>query len=225
MKKTLLFIFAANLFFAQNAGLLNTNWQVTKVVGETFNDQVPPPMPYQQLTQFNSNSSQVNLSFFNTVSANLTYSGENMFKVNDKACTLADYWGDNGEVNQFFGLLCSFFIKDTNYFYTIVNNGNEKTLTISNAIFQEIHFKSINLGTKENELFKVVLAPNPVKNILTVTYSTDITSAKIFDSSGKLVYDKKDENVKTLNIDMRNFKTGTYFIQLNNKETQKIIKQ
>lgn len=145
--------------------------------------------------------------------------------MNDKACTLADYWGDNGEVNQFFGLLCSFFIKDTNYFYTIVNNGNEKTLTISNAIFQEIHFKSINLGTKENELFKVVLAPNPVKNILTVTYSTDITSAKIFDSSGKLVYDKKDENVKTLNIDMRNFKTGTYFIQLNNKETQKIIKQ
>ena len=75
MKKTLLFIFAANLFFAQNSELLNTNWQVTKVVGELFPDQLPPSMPYQQITDFNANPSKLNLSFFNTVSANLTYTG------------------------------------------------------------------------------------------------------------------------------------------------------
>jgi len=225
MKKLYILIFAANLFSAQNSELLNTNWQVTKVVGEVFPDQLPPLMPYQQATDFSTNPSKLSLSFFNNVSADITYSGENQFTVNSKACTLADYMGDDGEVNGFFGILCSFFMKDTNYYYTIVNNGNEKTLTIGNTIFQTIHFKSVTLNTKENELFQPILAPNPVKNILTVTNSADITSAKIFDISGRLISEQKTGNAKTLNIDMRNFKTGTYIIQLNDKETHKVIKE
>lgn len=226
MKKTLFFIFAANLFFAQNSELINTNWQVTKVVGELFpNDQLPPPIPYQQITDFSTNPSRISLSFFNTVSADVTYNGENAFTVNSKACTLADYWGDNGQVNQFFGLLCNFFTQGANYYYTIENNGAEKTLKISNATFQEIHFKSGNLATKDNELSKVVLGPNPVKNILNVSDSNIITSVKIYDSAGKVMYDKLVEKSKSLNIDMKSFKTGVYFIQLNSKETYKVIKQ
>lgn len=226
MKKTLLFVFATHLLFAQNSELLNTNWQVTKVVGELFpTDQLPPQMPYQQVTTFSSNPSRLSLSFFNNVSSDLTYSGQNIFTVNSKVCTLADYWGDNGQVNQFFGLLCDFFKKDNNYYYTIYNNGNEKTLKISNAIFQEVHFKSVHLSTKDNELVKAVLSPNPVKNTLIITYPTDITTAKIFDSAGKVIYNKKDENKKTLTIDMRNFKSAVYYIQLNDKETYKVVKE
>ncbi|WDF46507.1 T9SS type A sorting domain-containing protein [Chryseobacterium sp. KACC 21268] len=226
MKKTLFFIFATNLFFAQNLELINTNWQVTKVVGELSpTDQLPPPMPYQQITDFGTNPSRISLSFFNTVSADVTYSGQNAFTVNSKACTLADYWGDNGQVNQFFGSLCNFFIKDSNYYYTIENNGTEKTLKIGNAIFQEVHFKSITLGTKDNELSKVVLGPNPVKDILNVSNSDVITSVKIYDSSGKVIYDKLVEKSKTVNIDVKSFKTGIYFIQLNGEEIYKVIKQ
>lgn len=225
MKKTLFFIFAANIFFAQNAELLNTDWQVTKIEGETFPDQLPPAMPYQQITEFSSNPSRLSLSFFNNVSADVTHTGQNVFTINSKTCTLADYLGDNGQVNQFFGLLCNFFIKDTNYYYTIENNGREKKLTIGNTIFQSIHFKSVTLGTKDSELSKAILGPNPVKNILNVSNFADIISVKIFDPSGKVIYDKKTEKSKTLNIDMRNFKSGTYFIQLNSKETYKIIKE
>ena len=225
MKKTLFFIFAANLFFAQNSDLINTNWQVTKVVGELFPDQLPPAMPYQQITDFSTNPSRLNLSFFNTVSADVTYNGQNAFTVTSKVCTLGDYMDDNGQVNQFFGQLCNFFMKDSNYYYTIESNGNEKTLKIGNAIFQEIHFKSANLGTKDNELSKVVLGTNPVKNTLNITNSAIISSVKIFDSSGKLVYDKQDEKSKILTIDMRSFKTGSYIIQLNGRETYKIIKE
>jgi len=226
MKKTFLFLFVTNLFFAQNSELINTNWQVTKFVGEMFpTDQLPTSMPYQQVTDFSSNPSKLSLTFFNNVSADITYTGQNIFTVNSKACTLADYGGDNGQVNHFFGLLCNFFIKDTNYYYFIENNGTEKTLTIGNAIFQEIHFKSGNLGTKDIQSSKIVLGPNPVKNILNINKSDNITSVKIFDSSGKLVYDKHYEKSKTLSIDMHTFKTGTYIIQLNGEENYKVIKE
>lgn len=226
MKKTLFFIFAANLFFAQSSELINTNWQVTKVVGEMFpTAQLPPPMPYQQITDFSTNPSRISLSFFNTVSADVTYSGQNTFTVNSKACTLADFSGDSGQVNQFFGSLCNFFIKDVNYYYTIENNGTEKTLKIGNPIFQELHFKAITLGTKDNELSKTAVGPNPVKSILNVSNSDLITSVKIYDSSGKLLYDKQNEKSKSLNIDMKSFKTGIYFVQLNGKNTYKVIKE
>jgi len=225
MKKFYILLFAANLSFAQSSDLINTNRQVTKIVGELFPDQLSPPMPYQQITDFSTNPSQLNLSFFNTVSADVTYNGQNSFTVISKACTLGDYIDDNDQVNQFFGQLCNFFMKDSNYYYTIENNGTEKTLKIGNTIFQEIHFKSANLGTKDNELSKVVLGPNPVKNTLNITNSATISSVKIFDSSGKLVFDTQDEKSKTLNIDIRNYKTGSYIIQLNGKETYKIIKE
>ena len=88
-----------------------------------------------------------------------------------------------------------------------------------------MHFISTNLAIKENELSQFTLAPNPVKSILTVENLSGINSVTISDLSGKLVHEQKNENVKTLNIDMQNFKTGIYFIKLNNDKTFKIIKE
>ncbi|HAI80672.1 MAG TPA: hypothetical protein DCL65_06525, partial [Chryseobacterium sp.] len=100
-----------------------------------------------------------------------------------------------------------------------------KTLVIHNAIFEEIHFISTNLATTENKLSQYAIAPNPVTTILTVQNSVGINSVQLFDVSGKLVYELEKENAKTLDIDMRNFETGTYFIKLNNDKTFKIIKE
>lgn len=221
-------MFIANFLSAQNPDLLNTNWQITKIVSEVQPNQFPPPMPYQQVTNFYTTTPQLNSSFFNTVSANLTFSGQDVFTVNSKACTLADYMGDNGEVNQFFSSVCNFFDIGNTYHYYIGNNGNngnQKTLVIHSAIFEDMHFISTNLATKENELSQFTLAPNPVKSILTVENLSGINSVTISDLSGKLVHEQKNENVKTLNIDMQNFKTGIYFIKLNNDKTFKIIKE
>ena len=60
---------------------------------------------------------------------------------------------------------------------------------------------------------------------MTVQNSVGINSVHIFDVSGKLVHELKNENAKTLDINMQNFKTGTYFIKLNNDKTFKIIKE
>lgn len=225
MKQILFFLFIANFLSAQNPDLLETNWKITKMVSEVRPDQFPPPMPYEQLTRFSTTTPQLNLSFFNTVSANLTFSGQDVFTVSNKACTLADYMDDNGEVNQFFGSLCAFFDNGNTYHYYIGNNGNHKTLVIHSAIFEEIHFISTSLSTKENELSQFTLAPNPVKNILTVQNSVGINSVQIFDLLGKLVHELKNKNAKTLDIDMQNFKTGIYFIKLNNDKTYKVIKE
>lgn len=226
MKKTLFFIFAANLFFAQNPELLNTNWQVTKYIGEQFpNPQVPPSMPNQQFTQINSTSPQINLSFFNTVSANLTFIGQNEFRVNDKTCTSANYTGDNGQVNQFFELLCNFFHTDMNFYYTIVNNGNEKILSIGNPIFQGIDFKSSNLSTKDNELSKVIIYPNPAIDFISVENLKPNSSLELIDNSGKLV--KSISNIKTAKteINIKNLTSGIYYLKVDGQSVQKIIKK
>ena len=225
MKQILFFLFIANFFSAQNPDLLNTNWKITKMVSEVRPDQFPPPMPYEQVTHFSTTAPQLNLSFFNIVSANLTFSGQNIFTVSNKACTYADYWDDNGEVNQFFDSLCAFFDNPGPFHYYIENNGDYKTLIVSTPIFEEIHFRATNLSTKDRDLSPFILAPNPVQNILKVQSSVGIKSVKVFDRSGRLVLELKNENAKTLDIDVRDFKAGLYFIQLNNDKTFKIIKE
>lgn len=225
MKKILLFVLMVNFCFAQHPDLLNTDWEITKVEGEFRPDSwFPPPMPYQQVTKFSTTYPQLLSSFFNTVSADLTFSGENLFTVNNKACTLADYSGDNGEVNEFFGFLCEFFRPNQGYYYYITNNGDKKTLVIESGIFESIHFTSPKLATKDSNIFQYILAPNPVKDFLTIENKTGINVVSIFDVSGKLVYELRNKSAKILKIDMQSFKTGTYLVKLNNEKTFKVIK-
>lgn len=225
MKKILFFILTTTFCSAQHPDLINTDWQITKYVNELGPDKLPPPMPYQQVTTFTTTNPQLHSSFFNSVIGELTYDGNQVFTVNSRGCTLADYMGDSGEVNQFFGLICAFFESQGNFHYFIINNGPQKTMIIGNSIFQEVHFASSNLGTINADLSEFILAPNPIKNILTVKNSITIKTFQIFDRSGKLILEKKNENTKSLNIDMQNFKTGIYFIKLNNDKTYQIIKK
>lgn len=224
MKKLYILIFAANLFSAQSSELLNTNWQVTKFIGEFFpTDQTPPPMPYQQITTFNSNPSKLNLSFFNTVSGDLNFTSSNQFTLSNKVCTMADYTGDNGEVNQFFNNLCSFFSNE-NYYYFIENNGSEKTLKIGNAIFQEIQFKSATLGTKDNELNRISVYPNPATDIIIIENLKTNFSLELIDNSGKLVKSISNQTSKT-EINIKNLASGIYYLKVDGQSVQKIIKK
>lgn len=227
MKKFLFLIFIANLFSAQNPLLLNTDWHILKYGGEqTSGDLYPPPMPYLQTTTFSTSTAtpQLNLLYFNAITANLTYSGQNHFTVSNKSCTLADYFGDSGEVNQFFGALCNFFNSPV-VNYTIQVNGVHKTLILNNAIFQYLVFSGGVLSTKESEISKVTLAPNPADDNLMITNAIEINSYKIFEGTGKLVDEKKNLNVKNLNINIQNYQTGVYFIKINDDKAIKFIKK
>lgn len=224
MKAILFFLFIFNFLSAQNPDLLLNKWQITKIVREISPTQFPPPMPYQQETVFTSNT--LNSSFFNVVLGNLSYIGNDRFTISNKACTLADYWGDNGEVNYFFGTLCDIFgSPGASFLYHIYNSGSEKTLVVSTPTFDEIHFKAANLKAKDEAFSKISIGPNPVKRLLKINYSEGLNDIKIYDVSGKIVYEKKTASSKTLNIDMQSFGAGIYFIQLNNDKKIKIIKE
>ncbi|WP_300669864.1 T9SS type A sorting domain-containing protein [Soonwooa sp.] len=227
MKTKLLFPIALMIgafSFGQNQDLLNTNWEITKYVKETMPVQFPPAMSGQNNTQVNTNPQQIVLSFFNGVTADVTFSGQNIFTVNSKSCTVGDYQGDNGQVNQFFGLLCSFFKAGDNYNYYIQDNGGEKTLTIGSPTFEVIHFKAAKLSTSDKDLSKRSFGPNPVKNVLNIQNQMNITTVQIFDLSGKLVYELNNQSSKSLNVDMSKLKSGTYLVKLNNDKSFKVIK-
>jgi hypothetical protein len=78
------------------------------------------------------------------------------------------------------------------------------------------------------------ISPNPTENEVTVMVNnagiTDQVEVKIFDIAGKLVWQKQDciVNNKKITNDIGKLKSGTYFIQISNKqisETLKFIKQ
>ncbi len=226
MKKLYILIFAANLCFAQSSDLLNTKWEITKIVGETFPVQLPPAMPHQQMTQFSNDPPRLNLSFFNSMIADIDYTGDHTFKVNSKACTLADYMGDNGQVNQFFGRLCNFFDNQSNntYFYFITNNGNEKILTVSNSTFGEIHFKSAQLSVKDEVANKPRVFPNPASESIVIENLKTNSAIELLDSSGKSI---KTISVKYSGeeIDIKNLNPGIYYLKVDGQPLQKIIKK
>lgn len=222
MKKILFFILIANFLSAQNPDLLNTNWYISKIVGEQFSsDQYPPPMPFQQVTTFSATSPQISLSFFNSLTADLNYNGQNNFTVSNKTCTSGSY---NTAVDQYFTFLCQFFNAPIIQ-YTIQTTGTQKNMVIYNAIFQEIHFTAGSLSTKDIEVSQVNLAPNPAENILQIQNSVLINSYQIIDKAGKLLEEKKNIKTKNLQIDIQNYQTGIYFIKLNNGKGIKFIKK
>ena len=225
MKKILFFVLIAQFLTAQSPDLLNTDWRITKIVTELGPDQFPPNAPVPNITRFSETTPNFYSTFYNSVGGDLTYNGNNGFNVNSRSCTLAQYMDDNGEVDQFFNGICAFFGNQGVFNYYIQNNGYQKTMIISNSIFQEIHFMSAILSTKDKVSSEFSLAPNPVKNTLTVKNSNGINAFQIFDVSGKLVLEQKYENTKTLNIDLKKLKNGTYLIKLNNDKSYKIIKE
>lgn len=226
MKKILFFVLLSNFLLAQQPDLLNTNWKITKISGELLpNDLYPPAAPVNNTTVFSTGQMQLNSTFFNSVAGNLTYIGQDHFTVNNRSCTLADYMDDNGEVNAFFKFICDFYGRSGDIYYYIQNNGSEKTLVIHNSIFESIHFSAVNLATENVEKSQIILTPNPVKDFLTLENKNGISSVKIFDASGKLLFNRNGEHTKSLKINMQNFSAGIYLIKVNEEKTFKIIKK
>lgn len=225
MKKLLLSLLFANLLPAQNQELLNIDWKITKIVTELIPEKFPPNAPVVNVTRFSVTEPNYSSTFFNSAAGNLTYNGNDIFTINSRGCTLADYMDDDGQVNNFFKSICDFYGGVGQIYYHIQNNGTEKTLVLSNSIFEEIHFSAINLGVKNDSKSSITFAPNPVEKSLKITHQSTIKTVSIFDLSGKLVREERNINTKSMNIDLQNLKAGIYLVKINNEEPFKIIKK
>lgn len=83
------------------------------------------------------------------------------------------------------------------------------------------------LSVADNEFLNgITIYPNPTTNILNITSKSEpITAITLYDISGKAVFQQDNFSEAQKTIDISNVANGMYFLHINNRITQKIVKQ
>ncbi|NDP26684.1 MAG: T9SS type A sorting domain-containing protein [Flavobacterium sp.] len=100
---------------------------------------------------------------------------------------------------------------------TEMDNNQATSWTASNA----------TLATNSFDETTIAIYPNPVTHFLSIQTTKPMSGIKIFDVSGKLIYDLKQKS-ETINTDWSVYSSGVYFISIyddNGFITKKVIKQ
>ncbi len=118
------------------------------------------------------------------------------------------------------------FDPDTLGIYTdmITMNSDINEDTLVQRIAQQVFVTGVasqNQGIDEMADMNVKLFPQPVSNILTIHLKRDDSEMglELFTISGKIVYSAIFRNTGSYQLDMGEFKTGLYFIQLKEKQS------
>lgn len=75
--------------------------------------------------------------------------------------------------------------------------------------------------------YELNIYPNPNNGVFTVLLPKENIELCIYNTSGTLVYKTTIQNTEQLNIDMQNFQSGIYFLNINSKQfnvTKKVVK-
>jgi len=107
-----------------------------------------------------------------------------------------------------------------------VNIGTESTYNFSNILANhsiKVNFKLIDLGTGNQNFTSLKVYPNPVKDILTISYNEEISTIDVVNLVGKQVMSKVI-NSKETQLDMSNLANGTYFVKVSSDSKSKTIK-
>lgn len=94
-------------------------------------------------------------------------------------------------------------------------------------VFRNVVSVQTSLGTEEINLTNLIVYPNPVKDVLNVSFDKEITSVTIYNLLGQQVM-AKSINANEDSIDVSNLGSGTYFVKVaaeNKVKTLKIIKE
>ncbi|WBV60787.1 T9SS type A sorting domain-containing protein [Chryseobacterium camelliae] len=234
MKKTLFLLLCSVFLSAQNSELFTNDWYISQIVtnGQTV---TTPSMAYavspSLFTQNNSNYYFAS-KYFNTAQINITFSAAtSSFTKIGGGCTLADYWGVNTTaVQQYDQKNCDFYISNalpgTTYNYQILANGTSKTLIVTNPNSgTQIFYNNAFLGTKENTLKKTfTIYPNPVNDFLIVENLERNLKVKIYDMSGKLLFETLSSG-KALRVNTTDFQKGQYILSVENFKPELFLKK
>jgi hypothetical protein len=82
---------------------------------------------------------------------------------------------------------------------------------------------SITLGNDSFDSKSFSYYPNPIKDVLNFSYSTDLKSVKVFNLLGQVLL-SKNINAKSGQIDMRSLSDGYYLIEVKTEDASKIFK-
>ncbi|RZJ46655.1 MAG: T9SS type A sorting domain-containing protein, partial [Flavobacterium sp.] len=215
MKKALLFLtFLSNLISAQNADLFNNSWYISQIVINNQTSVSPIMQVSIGASSFLSNGSTYNFnsSYYNSAVSTITFNTvTDSFTRQGGGCTLLVYNGTNASAAQAYDQKnCDFYLNTTSgsiFNDQIISNGTSKTLIITNpANGNKIYYNNFFLGTKDNSTLKKSLKiyPNPVKYFITIENVERNLNLKIYDTSGKLLYETLT-NGKTVRVDVSHF--------------------
>jgi len=107
-------------------------------------------------------------------------------------------------------------VKGTTYYAVIIGaNGCPSLPTPIEA--------RIVLGVNDFDLSKLKYYPNPVNDVLTITYTDVITNVEVFDLNGRMVI-KRDFDNQTVQLDFSSLSAGTYMLNIKTKENSQFVK-
>jgi hypothetical protein len=79
------------------------------------------------------------------------------------------------------------------------------------------------LANQDFDMTQFSYYPNPVIDLLNVSYSQDMTNVKVFNMIGQQLLNK-DVNATTTQIDMSGYANGAYFIQVSTENAMKTVR-
>ncbi len=177
----------------ENNGTANAENIVVKDIIDTYKYDINTLVPLSGSHAFTTRITNTNRVEFIFQNINLPYDNANndgyiAFKIKTKSDLV---------LGETFSNTASIFF---DYNFPIITN--TYTTTIQNP-----------LGIQENELIgnKVVLYPNPVKDILNFNTDDNIYKVQIFDLTGKII---SSNSVTDKKVNLQDLKTGNYIIKI-----------
>ncbi len=201
--------------------------------GQTTNTPlIDAGIPASTFSATGGTSYVLNSKYYNTslLGFGIMPGSNNMIKTSG-GCTLAYYNGGNAfAVRNYDQKNCDIYTNGAYasiFNYQITTNGNVKTLVITDPSGNKVYYNNtLQLSTEENEIIKKVLTayPNPVKEVLHIDNIEKNLGLRIYDISGKLVYETKTSDRK-IKIDTNRFQKGQYILTIENYQSFPFIKE
>jgi uncharacterized repeat protein (TIGR01451 family) len=103
-------------------------------------------------------------------------------------------------------------IKNTAYIYFDQNDA-----IITNTIYNINSYDNLSTGNLSKSEMEVTIFPNPTKNKLMINSNDSIEKIAVLSTDGRILLEKNDVGQKQYELNINNFSTGMYIIQLSNK--------
>ncbi len=142
---------------------------------------------------------------------------------------------DNGNMTEtgFFDMYTASDVSGYNgawNFYPYFESG---TLLVSTLSFSDPNFtpgmlliREFNLGIEDNLTSEISIFPNPVSNVLTIASPTvQIETIALYDILGNQLFNASEISENKTTLDISNYASGVYLLNINENITKKVIKE
>lgn len=212
--------------YAQDPQLINNNWYIQSLVIDGVN--IPEPLPHGGTSNFNTDPNSIQFGYCDAYETMISYTGDDGFELPvDSPLILLGMCTNQIIINFGFAFQSIYYENEAlnPFTYTITDNGDTKTLLVTNGIGnQAIYGSEPTMGIADNSALSalsVSIYPNPTSNYLNITLrNANQASVHIFNILGQGVAAISIENA-TAKIPVNTLKSGVYFVVIASEDGQK----